>query len=140
MAKATVCKTVIPGFKSQCRLQLTAVRSGIRKLIGSLWAFNLPAAPGLRARARVPVRRNSHWTPSWGVPESRVIFTSDRSGHFEIWSIDLRTGAMYQVTRSIRDHSKHYARLSPDGQKLAMVDHGPESWRGALGIVVSPLP
>jgi len=86
---------------------------------------------------------NDDWcndsSPSWGVPDSRVIFTSDRSGHQEIWSIDLSTGAMNLVTRSIRDHRKASARLSPDGQKLAMVDHD-GSWRGALGIVVSPLP
>jgi Tol biopolymer transport system component len=66
---------------------------------------------------------NRYWMekdPVWDADGRRVIFASDRSGHFEIWSLDIASGAYVQLTRGKEDQPDRTAgALSPDGTLLA---------------------
>lgn len=67
-------------------------------------------------------REPMYWTesePVWAPDGRRVIFSSDRSGHFEIWSFDTVSEAYTQLTRGMEDHERTAGALSPDGKLLA---------------------
>ncbi|MCX6225744.1 MAG: T9SS type A sorting domain-containing protein [Bacteroidia bacterium] len=55
--------------------------------------------------------------PLWTDDGSNIIFCSKRTGHFEIYLMDIDGNNLQQITRSQTD--KLNARLSPDGQKIA---------------------
>jgi dipeptidyl aminopeptidase/acylaminoacyl peptidase len=95
-------------------------------LARSLYRFELAT------RRSVRLTENEHWddvTPSWSPDGSRVLFASNRNGHFEIWWLEpgsLRTG---QVTRATEPGVEHFnPGLSPDGSQLACFrTHGRET-------------
>jgi Tol biopolymer transport system component len=92
----------------------------------SLFRFDL----GTQASERLT--EDYYWddaTPTWSPEGSRAFFASDRNGHFEIWSLDLGTGVIRQVTRSRRGFGHFAGAVSPDGSKLACFRASPyEAW------------
>jgi TolB protein len=56
------------------------------------------------------------YAPAWTDDGLNIIFSSNRTGHFEIYLADRDGNSLQQITRSGTD--KLNARLSPDGQKI----------------------
>ena len=57
--------------------------------------------------------------PRWTPDGARLVFQSDRSGRYELWSVRADGGDPEQVTRSQGD-SLTYPVFSPDGRSLAL--------------------
>jgi Tol biopolymer transport system component len=53
-----------------------------------------------------------------------IAWSSNRSGHHELYAVDLRAGAARRVTQS--SHASFFARFSPDGASLVFVRSQPE--------------
>ena len=89
-----------------------------------------------RTGGPTPLTENRHWgerEPVWAADGRRVVFTSDRSGHFEIWSLDTASGTYLQLTRGMEDHpARTAAALSPDGRLLAYREELRYTSRGSL--------
>jgi Tol biopolymer transport system component len=101
----------------------------------SRYLFGLPLSGGIPQ----PLTMNKYWLdihPSWSPDGRTVYFTSSRSGHFEIWSIDIQTRRMKQITRSQRrGFDRFYGRESPDGMKLALLETGSSFSEATLEII-----
>jgi Tol biopolymer transport system component len=73
-----------------------------------------------------PLISDLYWSnrePQWAADGGRVIFTSDRSGNFEIWSFDTVSGAYLQLTRGLEEFPSRTApALSPDGTLIAYLE------------------
>jgi len=69
---------------------------------------------------------NAYWQdihPSWAPNGQKVYFTSDRSGHFEVWSVDIINREIEQITRGLeRGVQKFYGRVSPQGDRIAIIE------------------
>ena len=82
--------------------------------------------------------------PFWSPDGQHVVFVSTRSGHSEVWSADVRTRALRQLTRGPRGANRLTACWSPNGTRLAVLDEREEGWseRGRLEIYenIAPLP
>jgi dipeptidyl aminopeptidase/acylaminoacyl peptidase len=74
--------------------------------------------------------------PFWSHDGQHVVFVSTRSGHSEVWTVDVRNRALHQLTRGLRGVNRISASLSPNGQRLAVLDGHPggNTWRGQLDI------
>lgn len=60
--------------------------------------------------------------PAWHPDGRRIFFASDRSGHFEVWSVELHSHEIRQITRSQRRYEARYdPAVSPDGSRLAFL-------------------
>jgi hypothetical protein len=59
--------------------------------------------------------------PRWSPDGHRVVFCSTRSGHPEIWEVDVPSGALRQLTRRPRGTQTFLASWSPDGTRLAVL-------------------
>lgn len=64
------------------------------------------------------------YAPAWINDGSGIIFSSRRTGNFEIYQYDTRENNLLQITRSLTD--KLNARLSPDGQKIVYTQVSPD--------------
>lgn len=110
------------------------VRGRVRRSIHLL----SPATGG--ARMLVSSDAWSDWgddtSPSWAPDGRHVLFLSRRSGHTEVWSVDVPTGRLAQVTRSPCWPRMADARISPDGRRLAVTVWG----GGPDRLVVCDLP
>jgi WD40 repeat protein len=97
--------------------------------------FILPLGGGVPA----PLTWSKYWSDihaSWSADGQRIYFTSSRSGHFEIWSIDVQSKQLRQVTRSqIRGISRLYGRHSPNGASLAILEVGKQYSAATIQIV-----
>jgi hypothetical protein len=73
-----------------------------------------------------PLTLNKYWhdiQPSWGIDGRTIYFSSSRSGHYEVWSIDRASGQLRQVTRSqTPGFARFSARQSPDGTHMAFLE------------------
>ena len=49
----------------------------------------------------------------------RIVFSSGRAVDFDIWSLDLDSGRLTQLTKG--DNWNDYPRWSPDGSKVAYI-------------------
>jgi len=59
--------------------------------------------------------------PAWYPDGRKIFFASARSGHFEIWSLDLQSEQVRQITRSQRRGEERYDPApGPDGHYLAV--------------------
>jgi len=85
-----------------------------------------PESGASRALARF--RWHSDTYPFWASDGNHVVFVSDRSGHPEVWSTDVRTGRVSQLTRSSRGRRVKIARWSPDMSRLAVLEG--DGWVG----------
>lgn len=70
-------------------------------------------------------REDSHEVnPAWSPDGTRLAFSSNRTGAFEIWVLELATGAETQVTSGLGDN-KISSSWRPDGTRLTfMLDEG----------------
>jgi len=57
--------------------------------------------------------------PRWSVDDRRVLFYSDRSGNYDVWSIDADGGNLRQLTR---DAWRGFPVPSPDGSRIVTDD------------------
>jgi Tol biopolymer transport system component len=57
--------------------------------------------------------------PSWTSDGERIVFYSNRSGRYEIWTIRRDGSELRQLTRMDGDESVWFPRISPDGRWLA---------------------
>jgi Tol biopolymer transport system component len=61
--------------------------------------------------------------PSWTPDAKAILFASNRSGHYEIWSLDVGSGRIRQVTRGLDAGVERFApRPSPDGAWVAYLE------------------
>jgi hypothetical protein len=70
--------------------------------------------------------------PRWSPDGYHVVFCSTRSGHPEVWEVDVRDGALRQLTRRPRGTRTILASWSPDGSSLAVVT-GMLTGNGVIG-------
>ena len=60
--------------------------------------------------------------PSWSHDGRAVYFTSNRSGHDEVWTINIDGSGLKQVSHGLEVGVKHYyGRVSPDGRHAALL-------------------
>lgn len=88
----------------------------------------------------VPLTSGAWWddsAPAWSSDGRQVVFISTASGHQEVWSIDVETKSMMQLTRGARGPAKMAARWSPDGGRLAVYEWG---YPGRLLLYQADLP
>ena len=61
--------------------------------------------------------------PAWTPNAQAILFASNRSGHYEIWSLDVASGKIRQLTRGLDPGVERFApRPSPDGAWLAFLE------------------
>lgn len=61
--------------------------------------------------------------PAWTPDAGAIFFASNRSGHYEVWSLDVASGAISQVTRGLDPGVERFApRVSRDGAWLAFLE------------------
>ena len=59
----------------------------------------LPLAPGCGGPAG-DGESYGCYSPSWSRDGTRIAFASDRSGNYDIWEVELATGAVRQITKN----------------------------------------
>jgi hypothetical protein len=65
--------------------------------------------------------------PHWSVDGENVLFTSNRSGHFEIWSINIFTKKYRQITRGLQyGQNRFYGKISFDQNYMAVIEYNQE--------------
>src|SRR6266581_2327165 len=67
--------------------------------------------------------RNDGW-PRWSPDGKRIVFTSRRTGNYELWVINRDGSALQQLTKS---SGGHYSPWSPDGSMIAYSIHTPKN-------------
>jgi WD40 repeat protein len=61
--------------------------------------------------------------PSWSADGQTIYFASDRSGHFEIWALDMPSRQLRQVTRGLtRGVVRSDPEAAPTGAELAFLE------------------
>ena len=64
--------------------------------------------------------RSRDRSPQWSADGRQVLFYGDRSGDYELWSIDRDGGGLSQLTKS--GGQRYYPVPSPDGSRIAAAD------------------
>ena len=110
--------------------QAIAVRRSDRRIVFSSWdemsqSKDLYFVSGDRSGA-APFPGSDIWDdeiPSWSPTGRYVVFTSNRSGHAEIWALDTETQKFRQLTgSSSRSARRVQAVWSPDGTRVAVLE------------------
>ncbi len=77
--------------------------------------------------ASIPITENPYWQdiqPSWSPDGNVMVFSSDRCGHYEAWTLDLRTNIVKQLTHGLnRNLRRFHAKYAPDGSRLAVLEY-----------------
>jgi TolB protein len=60
-------------------------------------------------------------SPSWSADGSEIIFSSNRSGGYEIWSKHIDSGELERVTNG---WGGRFPAVSPDGRRIASIHEG----------------
>lgn len=72
------------------------------------------------------ISQYSYWEelhPNFSNHSKKIYFSSDRSGHFEIWSYDMNTYEYNQITySSVRNVNNFYGRIDPMDRYLAVLE------------------
>jgi Tol biopolymer transport system component len=83
---------------------------------------------------------NQYWDdihPAWGPDGNSVLFASNRSGHFELWTFDVNTQELRQITRGLQKGVERYhGKISPDGTKIAFIETGPEDQKNDIHLCI----
>lgn len=96
-------------------------------LCTSLGAQEPPACEG-------PATRDAAWTPDMG----SLVFTSNRSGGYDLWVLDLGTHELRRLTDTEAD--EFYPRISPDGSWVAFTQMQDGSqWVGLVDFTGGPV-
>jgi len=67
--------------------------------------------------------RHDGW-PRWSPNGKRIVFTSRRSGNYELWLINRDGSGLQQLTQA---EGAHYSPWSPDGRTIAYSIHTPKN-------------
>jgi len=67
--------------------------------------------------------RHDGW-PRWSPDGKRIVFTSRRSGNYELWLINRDGSGLQQLTQA---SGAHYSPWSPDGRMIAYSIHTPKN-------------
>ncbi len=85
---------------------------------GAIYIAELPEAPDIS----MVIGREFGWEnmlPKWMTNENNVLlFSTDRSGHFELWRLDLATSELEQLTRSQKGDEVFGGIFDPGGEYL----------------------
>lgn len=73
------------------------------------------------ALERITTHKALDISPSWSADGSEIIFSSNRSGQYEICSVNIETGALERITNG---WSGSYPAISPDGETIAWIREG----------------
>jgi len=77
--------------------------------------------------------------PAWSADGTEIDFVSDRSGHYEAWSLNVAGGSLTQRTRAReRGVECRAARPSPDGGRLAVFETTRGSSSGTVRVIRVP--
>ncbi len=102
---------------------------------GGAALFTVPVAGG-DSRRLIDAHGWEIANPAWAPDGSALYFTTDWSGHYEIWSFDLNSRLLQQVTRSQARGRIHCApAIDPSGTRLACF----RSWGSQTDVLVYPL-
>ncbi len=82
--------------------------------VGELWVMKIGSKP-----EKVTNDSSAKLDPAWSPDGSKLVYSSDRSGSFNLWIRDMKTGAEKQVTDSVA--SEAAGSWSPDGSRIAYV-------------------
>ncbi len=83
--------------------------------VGDLWVMRIGSKP-----ERVTNDTSAKTDPAWSPDGSQLVYSSDRSGSFNLWIRNMKSGAEKQVTDSAS--SEGAASWSPDGSRIAYVN------------------
>jgi eukaryotic-like serine/threonine-protein kinase len=73
-----------------------------------------PDGSGLRKITDDPAKDRN---PTWSPDGTRIVFYSDRSGRYELWSIDVEGSDLQQITNT-SGRTVWFPEWSPDGKKI----------------------
>ncbi len=77
--------------------------------------------------------------PAWSADGTGLFFVSNRSGHYEIWFLNLEDGRLHQVTRGMRPGiQRFHGKPSPDGRWLVFYEAGGDLTRGYIRLAALP--
>jgi Tol biopolymer transport system component/imidazolonepropionase-like amidohydrolase len=82
--------------------------------VGDLWLMTIGSKP-----VRLTNDASAKTDPSWSPDGSKLMYSSDRSGSFNLWMREMKTGQEHQVTDVTS--SAAGASFSPDGNRVAYV-------------------
>lgn len=95
--------------------------------VGRLTSFLYLVSPATGVCERIS---GTEWAddrnPSWTTDGRYVVFVSNRSGHDEVWKLDVEDGSYSQLTRGVVATKRSCARISHDRRRLAVLT-GPSS-------------
>jgi Tol biopolymer transport system component len=87
----------------------------------------------------LPASSSTNEKPCWSADGREIFFVSDRSGHFEAWSLNVTSGRLTQRSRGESPGLERYAaRPSPDGTQLALFEPRYGEASGAVRVIRLP--
>jgi Tol biopolymer transport system component len=112
---------VLPRVANQLPARLQPVAQLPERLAARLWPARIP-----RKARRADLTEPERAAVAALAPrlDGLIAWASNRSGHHELYVVDLRTGASRRLTQS--SHASFFARFSPDGTSLVFVRSQPE--------------
>jgi Tol biopolymer transport system component/imidazolonepropionase-like amidohydrolase len=83
--------------------------------VGDVWVMKIGSKP-----ERLTNDTSAKVDPAWSPDGSQLVYSSDRSGSFNLWIRNMRTGSEKQVTDVT--NAEMGSSWSPDGTRIAYVD------------------
>ena len=87
----------------------------------------------------LPESSSDNIAPAWSADGANIFFASDRSGHYEAWSLDVASGRLTRRGGGLPPGTECWAaRPSPDGSRLALFEADRFGWKGWVRVVPVP--